>query len=254
MPDESYFALPHVSNSYLSRLAKCPANALIEIEQTPSMSLGSAAHCIILEGKEVFESRFIIAPECDRRTKIGKQIWKDTMDNRGDKTVIPHKQLKALVGMAQSIANHPSAREYLSEGEAEMAFTWEEEGVDLKGKADWLSRYLIDLKSCQDSSEYVFARTIINMKYHKQMAMYRNGLGANSVWPDACLIIAVENSAPYTCNIFELSEDLLEKGEGEYRELLRKHKACTEANSWPAYTNAGVILVDCPAWMKEVKF
>jgi hypothetical protein len=255
MLDADYFKLDAVSNSKLSRLAKCPKAMTIEFETTPAMLTGTLAHALILEGPEVFHQRYIVAPDVDKRTKEGKTLYQSFCEANKDKTVITLDQLQAVAGMAESVASHPACREILADGQPELAVTWEEEGLDAKAKCDWVSSAaLIDLKTTQNSEYSVFSKTIVNSGYHRQMAFYKSGLAANCIHPEHCLIIAVESKAPFTVNVYSVENDLLEAGEGQYKELLRKYAQIKDMDVLPSYTEAGIQSVYCPAWMKEVKF
>ena len=252
MMDEDYFKMPGVSNSYLSRLAKCPANALIPLEQTPAMALGSALHCLALEGMEEFNKRFAVSPLCDKRTTVGKACFAEFEATVGNKTIVTLEQLQTISGMAESIATHPTASQLIQGGQVETAFTWEEDGVECKGKADYFtSSCLIDLKSTSDASERKFSRSVTDFLYHNQFAFYRSGLASNGVFPSNFLIIAVESKPPYPCAVYELDDDMLSWGEAGYKHLLARHKACVEAQSFPAYTNAGIITLRPPSWVSE---
>lgn len=254
MEDKDYFALDAVSNSLLSRLAKCPAAMSIQLEQTPAMLTGTLAHAMILEGIEVFNDRFAVSPECDKRTKEGKAVYQSFCEANEGKTVITLDQLQAVAGMAASVASHPAACELLQTGEPEQAITWEEDGQNCKAKADWLSQTaLIDLKTCQDSSYPVFSKTIFNSSYHRQMGMYLSGLKANGVFPAHIVIIAVENKAPYTTNVYRLDDEVLEYGEGQYKALLKQYALVKDMDVLPAYTYAGIANVRLPQWLKEME-
>ena len=255
MLDQDYFKLPHISNSKLSRLAKCPKALEIEFETTPAMLTGTLAHALILEGTDIFHERYAVSPECDKRTKEGKATYQSFCEANEGKTVITLDQLNAVVGMAESVASHPACREILSSGQPELAVTWEEEGENCKAKADWVSSgALVDLKTTQNSEYSVFSKTIVNSGYHRQMAFYRSGLVANSVFPEHTIIIAVESKPPYTTNVYSVEDDLLELGAGQYKELLRKYSQVKDMDVLPAYTEAGIQSVYAPAWLKEIKF
>jgi hypothetical protein len=252
MPDEEYFKLDCVSNSLLSRLARCPAAIALPLEQTAAMKLGSVVHTLILEGAAVFYQRYAVSPECDKRTKEGKAIYQEFCGANEGKIVISLDDLLAAQGMAESVYSHPSCRDILSDGEPEMAITWEEEGINCKAKADWLSpRYLIDLKTTTDSSEHQFSRTITNSSYFRQMAFYRSGLKANGVHIEKCIIIAVESKPPFTVGVYSLDEDYLTAGEGYYKGLLHKYKEVKDMKTLPAYVNGGIVELFAPAWMNN---
>ncbi len=256
MSDSSYFALPAVSNSLLSRFAKCPAAASIQLEPTAAMNLGSALHCAVLEGQDEFLSRFYVMDKVDGRTKEGKAARAQAELDAEGKTIITMDDFDKIMGIAESILAHPSASTFLQSGKPEMAITWEcpETGIALKAKADYLAPgLLLDLKTPQDSGYSVFSKTIVNMGYYRQFAMYRDGLRANLHPVDRCIIIAVSTNAPYETECYELDEELLEYGQGEYKRLLREYQACCEAESFPAYRYAGVHTVRLPQWMKEIQ-
>ena len=74
MPGEIYHNPTGISKSGLDLLHKCPALYKrryidgIEDEPTPAMIIGSAVHSLVLEPDA---ADFVVAPECDRRTKEG---------------------------------------------------------------------------------------------------------------------------------------------------------------------------------------
>lgn len=256
MQDSEYFSIDAVSNSLLSRYAKCPAATKMKLEPTAAMNKGTCLHSMVLDGTAEFYNRFSVAPECDRRTKEGKALYAQFLAESEGKIPVSMSDLHDVVGMATSIANHPSASELLSSGQSEMAILWDdaETGAAMKAKADFMTHgILIDLKTCQDSSYAVFSKTIVNSGYARQLAMYRDGLRANLFPIERCIIIAVENSAPYTCDVYELDEELLEIGQGQYKRLLRGYLSNVEADVWPAYRYAGISTVYAPQWLKEVE-
>jgi hypothetical protein len=258
MKDADYFAIDAISNSKLSRLAKCPAALDIEFETTPAMLLGTLAHCLILEGRNAFNERYAVAPDCDKRTTVGKATWQKFVDENWGMKVITLDQLNTVADMAKSIASHPAACDLLQIGEPELAVTWEEdidgELIPAKAKCDWLSATaLIDLKTCQDSSYPMFSKTIFNSGYHRQFGFYRRGLAANGIFPEHHIIIAVESKAPYTVNCFELAEEVLDYGEGQSMELLKKYAQVQYMDVKPAYTYAGISNIRLPQWMKEME-
>lgn len=256
MSDKDYFAIPAVSNSLLSRFAKCPAACQVDFETTASMTLGSAVHAACLEGQEAFLSRFYVMDKVDGRTKEGKAARAQAEIDAQGKTIITMDDFDKIVGMAESVASHPSASQFLSSGQAEVAVTWQDQatGIDCKSKCDWLAPgMLLDLKSCQDSSYSIFSKAIINMGYFRQMAMYRAGLQANLHPVERCIIIAVSSQAPYETECYELDNELLDYGYGEFQRLLKEYKACCDAESFPAYRYAGVHTVRIPAYLKELE-
>ena len=278
LDDTSYFAIPAVSNSLLSRFAKCPAACQVDFRETSAMNLGTLCHALVLEGYEALfklvSERYVFFPVEPANTKEGKakfKEWlqevglpedtnkKDIQDGKvsipGGKSVADTEDLVRIRKMTESIVAHPSASQFLSSGQPEMAVTWQDQatGIDCKSKCDWLAPgMLLDLKTTQDSGYSVFSKTIVNARYHVQCGMYRAGLQANLHPVERCIIIAVSSQAPYETECYELDNDLLDYGYGEFQRLLKEYKACCEAESFPAYRYAGVHTVALPAWLKEV--
>src|SRR3990167_9143693 len=88
-----YKKIPAVSNSYLGRLDHCPASAKIEIEETPAMALGKAAHAYILD-RTIFDRDFAVGLECDRRTKAGKEVFAGFQTANLDKIIITGEEFQ----------------------------------------------------------------------------------------------------------------------------------------------------------------
>ena len=254
MTDADYFALPAISNSLLSRFAKCPADVFTENKPTAAMNLGTCVHSLVLDGVDEFHSRFYVAEKADGRTKEGKALKELAEREANGRIIINTDDMRTISGMADSIFNHPSAIELLHSGRSEVAITWEDQdtGLPMKSKADYLRpNILIDLKTTQSADQYVFQRTIWNMGYAMQLGLYQDGLIANLHPANEVLIIAVENSAPYCCNVFRLSQDMLEYGKARYKRLLREYKLCKESNVFPSYQYAGIVDVELPAYARE---
>ena len=77
LSNEQYHSGPGVSKSQLDDIAESPAtyiwrkNAPVDTEKLQALDMGTALHCLLLEPDE-FDSRFIKAPDFNRRTKDGK--------------------------------------------------------------------------------------------------------------------------------------------------------------------------------------
>jgi hypothetical protein len=79
IPDDAYLNNPGLSQSGAKELLRSPAHYLAYLnrdrtEQTPAQRLGTLIHLASLQPK-VFDATVVVAPECDKRTKEGKEIW-----------------------------------------------------------------------------------------------------------------------------------------------------------------------------------
>lgn len=254
MTDAEYFALERVNNSTLAKFAECPAGVFTETNPTASMNIGTCLHSLVLDGPNDFHGRFFVMDKVDGRTKEGKAAKEAAEREANGRTIITFEDMKLIAGMAESIYNHPSAMELLHSGMSEMTVLWDDDetGLSMKAKADYLRpTMLIDLKTTQSADQHVFQRTIWNMGYAMQLGLYEDGLIANMHSVQDVIIIAVENSAPFCCNVFRLSDKILEYGKAKYRRLLRGYKMCKQSGVFPSYQYAGVIDVELPAYAGE---
>ena len=76
--NKEYRQRPGISSSELKKIMITPAHYKHykenPQEDTPALLFGRAAHKYILETYD-FYTEFAVAPNCDRRTKEGKETW-----------------------------------------------------------------------------------------------------------------------------------------------------------------------------------
>lgn len=247
-----YHSLDAVSNSYLSRLNKCPANAKIPQDETAAMITGRAFHCFILEGMDAYMNQFAVAPPVDKRTKEGKAAWNDFMAQNSDKTVITKDDHDGMVEMADAVIKHPFAIKCLAEGRSEMSVFWQdkETGLDCKCRPDRIPDgehgVIVDIKTTTDASQKAFRSTIMRYGYHRQAAFYIDGF--NSVCSanvDAFIFIAVEKDPPYMVGCYTLENMFIDYGRSEYRRLMELEKECRK-EGYPHYIDEGLVELQLP--------
>jgi exodeoxyribonuclease VIII len=106
-------------------------------EQTPALTFGSAAHKIVLEGKD-FSEEYAVAPDVDRRKKEGKEIWAQFVEDNPGKTVISNSDYETISVMAAAIGNCPLAKKLLTgKGITEEPFFWTDPETGEKCKINW---------------------------------------------------------------------------------------------------------------------
>lgn len=255
LPERDYHAIDRVSNSYLSRLAECPAAAKVLREDTPQMAFGRALHSYVLDGPEKFKASHIVAPVVDKRTKEGKAAWEAFVKLSEGKALLTQEDYDTIFTMSNAIHAHPVARNLLSEGAREVSVLWTDpfSGLDCKARIDMpvagLST-LIDLKTTKDASLKGFQRAIMNYGYYRQGAFYLDGINAIEKHDkyDLFAFIAVEKEPPHRVEVYTLSQDFINFGRTEYRMLINLEAKCRGKNEWPHYTNQTVTEIDLPRW------
>ena len=119
----------------------------------------------------------------------------------------------------------------LTSGEAEKIISWHNEhyNVNCKGMLDYhRDDMIIDLKTTQDASYNGFMRSVRKYKYHKQAAYYMDAVKAYRF-----IIIAIEKTPPFSINVFELGDDMIDEGRDMYNHELEIYKYCEENDYWP---------------------
>ena len=244
VPEELYHSLPYVSSSFLKKFKDCPADALLPVEKTACMELGSALHSYILEGPEAFDKQFTFMLESDlnKNTKEYKALAAEFAEANSAKTILPSHTNKVptkevIESCYASIQNHPAAATLFSaEGASEVTLIWDDEttGLRCKARLDFFTEGVIcDLKKTQDVKK--FRNTLVTFNYDIQAAWYL--IGAQACGLDAVdfAFIAIEADAPYKVATGVLSKRWVDYGRSETTRLLGLVKECKERNFFPAF-------------------
>lgn len=245
-----------VSNSYLGRLDKCPASVMAQQKDTPALLFGRALHSFVLEGMEKFIKDFAVAPQCDRRTKEGKEIWElFEMDNQG-KGIIKEEDFEIIQKMDNAIKTHPFAKRILASGISEQTVIWvdEETGIKCKCRPDRTAPHntLVDLKKTKDAGSHAFQRSIVTYGYARQAGMYLEGISiATKKNYDSFCFIAVEDVEPYRVEVYTLDQQFVAWGAREFHRLLNLEKKCRESKKYPHYKTGGAVNIFKPSYLGE---
>lgn len=266
MSNAEYHALPSVSSSKLKTILRSPAHyhaaylaGAPRKEPTASMVLGSLTHTLFLE-QEQYSSEYIIAPDCDRRTKEGKAVYAAFQDAADGMTIITAEQRDTAHDMARALCGH-QIHEAMTGGHAEASIFWTDDqtGLACRIRPDyhiapcemWPTGLIIDVKTTDDARSDAFARTCVNFGYDLSAAMYCDGFqhhhGTTELDPPLFLLLVVERDAPHAVACYECSPEMLDKGEEKYRKALEWLENCQRTDNWPGY-DAGIQLLNLPKW------
>lgn len=264
MSNADYHDMPSVSSSKLKTILRSPAHYHAAYlsekprkEPTASMVLGSLTHTLFLE-PEQYGSEYIIAPECDHRTKEGKAVYAAFLDAAEGKTIVTAEQLETAQSMASAMCGH-IIHEAMTGGHAEASIFWDDEqtGLACRIRPDyhippcdtWPTGLIIDVKTTDDARPEAFARTCVNFGYDLSAAMYCDGFQTHygTDEPPLFLLLVVERDAPHAVACYECSPEMLEKGNNKYRDAMRMLADCTASDEWPGYDD-GIQLLNLPKW------
>lgn len=253
---EAYHANPAISHSKLECYRRRPAlyfkkyvaKTLPQPEETGAFRLGSAVHCAILEEHQ-FCKRYVLRPDCDRRTKEGKIQFAEFSAEHAGKTLLDADEMAQVKAMREAVAAHPIASQLLYDGQAEM--TWRKAQANALGalqcRTDWFSSlgcevsefqpYALDIKTVEslDSDAFRnFERAAFSYGYHRQAGFYLPLINEIFQWAVSRMYyVAVEKCEPYGVAVYKLSDDAIARGQDENIADLLRLKRSLETNDWP---------------------
>lgn len=246
MNDRDYSALPGIRRSDLAYMAKTPLHFKWHMEHpedpTPAMAFGSAAHAFILENDK-FSEEYAFTPDIDRRTKEGKEIYRNFMEANGDKTLLPWDTQDVLIEMSQALHANEAIRKILTTPHrTEVPFYWQDgkTGEICKVKADIITEidsypYVIDYKTTASCDEREFYRSCRKFGYDLQAGMYLEGINLCTVSDHKFAFIAQEKVAPYACRLCICDEGFVEQGIKKFHQLLDAYHICRVNDIWEGY-------------------
>lgn len=238
---EEYEAIDALNQTGAKLLLKAPAKYAYDKanprKDSKALREGIMTHVAVLEPERF--ALFKPEPDCDKRTKEGKEVhafWKSNLQP----TDVPCKAeeydnaLHYADSLKQAMARHnivPLAVEVMLKADYI---------VPIKGSIDIIGEdgYLYDLKTTmEEATAKGFGKQMIwSDDFKLQAAWYlllaKLTLG---VRPKGFRFIVVEKEAPYLSAVFEMHADLIAEGEVLMLQALKSYEACKSFNEWPSY-------------------
>lgn len=243
-PAEVYHAQAgkFLSSHLLADFRRCPQlyfrkrSGFIPNADRPAYLLGSAAHSLILEGKQAFQAEFVVGGPINPKT--GQPFGPTTKAfaewaEAQQKSVLTIEQFHLVQQMADSVQRHAEASELLSEGVAEAVVRAMYCGVACQIRMDWFAehRALNDLKTA-DNLDY-FEADARRYGYCHQLAFYVAVLRERIGLRMPANFIVVEKREPFRCGVWRLTDDVLNQATRENEAAIRRLRQCEAAGQWP---------------------
>lgn len=261
MTDERYDEIKAIRSSNLKWILRSPTKFAYHFNNpkpsTEAMNLGKVFHKAMLE-KDLFLNSYIVEPDFgDCKFKINKEardLWR--LQNQ-TKIILKQDQYDCLIGMVNSIGNNSKAMSFLSRGIAEQGCYVNDKatGIAIKGKPDFVSsngEIMIDIKTTRDCEEDYFQRAIYNYEYHFQSAHHANALSqVTGIKVKFHVIIAVENIAPFDCQVYLLKKAAIDYGMDRVEMCLRKIRQCIDSGNFKKEETIKEADLPAYAYLKE---
>jgi hypothetical protein len=229
MSDEEYFGHPALSQSQFKEFLKSPMwyrQSLIN-PTIPSMemTLGSMVHCLYLE-PDLFDDVFKLFKETVGLDTVKANLFRANLDP-GTEMYTPK-----MNDSAEAIVETLKAFPLPSPEQREIAGFTKFSGVEIRGKADWISNdnYIWDLKTTGDLGKW--ARfNVEDRRYDIQarwyLEVFRDMMPLGFNW------LVVSTKYPYEFMAYEAGPKMLSRAEKKILPKLAEFRECTKTDHWP---------------------
>lgn len=237
---DDYLKLEAVSKSGLNVIIdKSPLHFKTqknENKDTPALRLGRLIHTSILEPEKLDSCYAVLTEQLNLRTKADKEKLETFKNENKGKTIISLDEFLISQEIKKVISANSFVKAMMKNGRSEVTMLWDCEGVQLKGRADFITNNLIlDVKTTTDASEKVFTRSIYKYKYHMQAAMYCDGYKKITGKEIPFVILAIEKEPPYDFALYLMDSSFIDHGRILYMDALETYRGCLETDNWFGY-------------------
>lgn len=240
MPNAEYHGTAAVSKSVLDLAARdlfapawakaCPQDG----EKLKTFDFGDAMHAICLEPDRL-ESEFVVMPDFNLRTNIGKADKEAFCKEHDQSKILTFDDHKKLKLMFESVMAHKQARALIeAEGHAERSYFWNDEttGLDCKCRPDKYivsQGLLVDVKTAPDLGK--FCHSVDDYRYYVQDPWYCDGVSrfGEEVRMEFLVIQKTIEIGRYPVMVVKLPPEAIEYGRVQYQKDLMRYAQFMES-------------------------
>lgn len=227
---------------------------------TDAMLFGSMVHCLLLEPQD-FDNRYFTFDDTEkireigggnpRNTKVYKEWKAEKLAEAGDRLAVDPQDYQRALRIAGNVRNNRAAAKVLRLcPRHEVPVKWDYKNFSFHGFIDGDGdEATFDLKICADATPKKFQRTLVDMDYHMQGAMYQCGNGRVK----RHYMIAADSDGGVSVHL--LHDKLIEKGMEEYDRLVGRFNECILSEAWDQSFDFwsdrydGIFVAEAPNWM-----
>lgn len=218
-------------------------------EDSDIFDVGTVAHSLLLED----DSRLEIIIADNWRTKVAQE--QRTEARAAGKIPLLQKHAAEVVAMVAAakvyIAEHEAKPPLLADGKAEQTLVWEESGITLRARLDWLrDDYAVvdDYKTSTSADPEWFARkAIYDHGYDVKAAFYLRAVKAVTGVDAEFRWLVQEKKAPYALSVVSPGPDVLALANEKVQYAIDLWRGCLLNDDWPSYSKY-VATAELPAW------
>jgi hypothetical protein len=248
IPNETYHRYIALSSTNLKDLLKSPwsywHNKHNQRTATPAMEFGSLVHTLILE-PDNFANEYMVADKPKRTSKAGKAEYAELLEEAGERIWVSTDDFLKAQDSIYPLSQNPIVKSLLSGGKAESSVFWEDKktGVECKAKADYLNvdrGYIVDVKTTISlASEKPFLWTVSKYAYDLSASFYKKGFELATGKELDFYFVVIEKEPPFNFATYKISDELLRRGEAQYRQALHVYVDALERGKFDVPYNNG---------------
>jgi hypothetical protein len=250
IPNEDYHAGVGISSSYIRRFGQSQLHAVEhKQESTPALKFGTAAHSLIVEGREAF----------DKEVKVvsGSPYTKAYKEEKADYEeqgyiVLKEAELELLESMKANMIYEGNAYLNAKGRVAEASIYWYEDDILCKCRPDLLCPPLsepnsdskiiiVDYKTTISCEPYAFNKSVSKYGYDMQAAWYRRGLESAGYSVDGFVFIAQEKVHPYASKVFRITKEQMDYGWTIMSRYLEEYKEYQQGKPLSIYSSPNIV-------------
>lgn len=272
----NYLATVACNHSLLQHIRKSPAHVQAarsdDHTHTHATRWGTAFHIYAFERAmdltafdrqvKVIEAQ---TTKAGTKAKKGKDSDKDAAKEYYEsafpniEAAINADDMAGIKAASENIGRHPDARRWRSlPGHCEAMLVWSDPvGVTCKARFDKIIPqdsgpwYWLDAKSTRSVEVEDFEGSIRDYFYHTQNAFYRRGWTVAGLPEARSVIVAVENTPPYSVATFEIDDDTRRIADDIVNAWLIEWAACEKTGTWPRRVADAPTPIGLPGWVKK---
>ena len=250
IPNEDYHAGVGISSSYIRRFGESQVHAVNhKSESTPTLKFGTAAHALIVEGREAFDKEVRVM-EGSPYTKAYKEE-KAEYEEQGF-IVLKEADLELIEGMKANMVYEGNAYLNAKGKLAEASVYWYEDDILCKCRPDMMCSPLnepnsdnrmvvVDYKTTISCEPYAFNKSVKKYGYDMQAAWYRRGIQMAGYDVDEFVFIAQEKVQPYASKVFKITKEQMDYGWNMMESYLEEYKEYQKGKPLTIYNSPNVV-------------
>ena len=262
LTNEAYHAGPGISKSGWTLISRSLAHFKhYKKKVTDAMILGAAVDMAVFE-PELFQERYVIAPEGMPFNKKDGIAFKQQAEAQG-KTALTFAKGGHIPGIVEAVRSDKDAARLLAHGMAQVSGYWRDPTWNFlaKCRCDWVtdSQVIVDLKTTTDARMIPFSRIAFadDKRYDFQNVVYCEGMTETSEQATSkrvehrdFFLIVVEVQPYHDVKIYYFDrQDQLAAME-ELAVLKEKYANALETGTWSGYEDAGPEILQPPKWRR----